>query len=281
MRPRSSKRGWLVLLWVVLLTLGSTPACSPLPRPTPTLTTETATPTTISITVIPSATSITPAVTLSATPPLTETATPVYATDTPTPVAATGTPVPLTSTSAAPTGTPVTATVTATATPVPATNTPIPPTDTPPPPTATPVPACDLYPIALAQSTLVGVTPGSVVDDILDGGPRGNIGWLSWTGDSSEETLVNSLTPPGNGAVAVGDWVSGMPGVANSRDVRDALDRLIAQAIVVPVWDQYGEQGANAVYHVVGFARVQITSYQLPKENRISAVYLGPDNCGP
>jgi hypothetical protein len=102
---------------------------------------------------------------------------------------------------------------------------------------------------------------------------------------------VNSLTPPGDSntylnpnnsndhSVSLGDWVSGRPGVANSRGVRDTLDVLKTLTIVVPVWDAATGQGSNTQYRVVGFARIQITSYQLPGQDRITAIYRGPATC--
>lgn len=161
-----------------------------------------------------------------------------------------------------------------------------------PPP---PVPGgngCDLYPIALHQAMLDGVAEGEQVNDILNTSRPGNIGWLTWTGDTSVPALAQSLTLPGDSdtyvnpadaedhEVSVGDAVRGSPGVKNAADVRAALDALIGQEIVVPTWDICTGQGSGALYHVTGFARVQITFYHLPAQNRITAIYLGPASCG-
>ncbi len=108
---------------------------------------------------------------------------------------------------------------------------------------------------------------------------------------AAEPVLVNSLTPPGNSdtyinpndpndhRLSTNDWVSGRPGVANSMGVRDALDTLKPLIITVPVWDTTTGQGSNTRYHVVGFARIQITDYRLPGQNRISAIYWGTASC--
>ena len=156
---------------------------------------------------------------------------------------------------------------------------------------ATPVDVCQLYPIALHTSSLAGVAIGGTIPSIYNGAQPGNFGWLSWTGDNGVPTLVTSLTPPGDSSsytnpndandhvLVVGDWVDGRPGVGNSRNVRDALTQLESQDIVVPVWDQTQGQGANVQYHVVGFAQVRITGYQLPGANMISARYLGSTDC--
>ncbi|MCL4266513.1 MAG: VWA domain-containing protein [Anaerolineae bacterium] len=161
--------------------------------------------------------------------------------------------------------------------------------------TDTPV-ACDLYPIALHTSSLEGVAVGDVIEDIYNGSQPGNFGWLTWDGNNSVPALVASLTPPGNSylyinpndpndhLISVGDWVQGRPGVAKSRQIVDALDVLVKTEglnIIVPVWDEVSNNGANTVYRVVDFAIVHLTDYHLPGQNSISARFLGYANgCG-
>ena len=149
----------------------------------------------------------------------------------------------------------------------------------------------DLYPIALSQKSLQGIHVGDVVRDIFNGVQPGNFGWLTWAGSPSEPTLVTSLTPPGNSStyinplnhadhtVSIGDWVQGKPGVTDSIHVRRALDVLERIDIVVPVYDQALGSGNKSLYHVIAFARVRILSYHLPYENRITARFLGFENC--
>ncbi len=153
--------------------------------------------------------------------------------------------------------------------------------------------ACPLMPIATNRATVADIPSGTAIRDILNGARPGQRGWLTWTGDVSEPVLATSLTLPGDSdtyrnpadatdhSVSVGDWVAGRPGVVNSRAVRDALEALIGREIVVPLWDTARGQGANAAYHVSGFARFSITDYELPKDNRIGARYLGPTDCLP
>jgi len=158
--------------------------------------------------------------------------------------------------------------------------------------TSTPAPAsCELYPIALHLTTVLGASPGQTLPDIYNGTGPGNFGWLSWAGSQGVPALVQSLTPPGDSrtyinpfnsedhTLSVDDWVYGRPGVANSKTVRDALNILLGREISVPVWDGATGQGSNLKYHVVGFARVQLTAYHLPGQNRISAIYLGTTSC--
>jgi hypothetical protein len=130
------------------------------------------------------------------------------------------------------------------------------------------------------------------LENIWNGAGPGNFGWLSWTGNPSEPTLVGSLTQPGDSYTYVnpnnpndhmliaGDWVSGKPGVSNSKDVRNALDQLIGIPITVPIWDQAQGSGQNGAYHISGFAIIEIVSYQLPSQNQISAVFEGYTSCG-
>lgn len=151
---------------------------------------------------------------------------------------------------------------------------------------------CDLYPIALSAQQLSNVAPGTVLTDIYNGAQPGNFGWLSWGGSPSEPTLVASLTVPGNSStyvnpdnssdhqISISDWVSGKPGVSNSKDVRNALDALKSVDINVPVWDQARGSGEHAAYRVANFARIRLLSYQLPGQNRISAKFLGLTTCG-
>jgi hypothetical protein len=151
---------------------------------------------------------------------------------------------------------------------------------------------CPLYPIALSLQSLTNAAPGTTLTNIWNGSQPGNFGWLSWTGDPGETTLVVSLTPPGDSStyvnpdnssdtnLVVGKWVSGKPGVSNGKFVRNALDTLIGAVITVPVWDTARGQGDNTAYHVVGFADVELISYHLPSQNQITATFLGFSSCG-
>jgi len=159
--------------------------------------------------------------------------------------------------------------------------------DIPLPPAFGDEPACstDVFPIAVHQSSIANSTVGASIGDILNGVDPGDFGWLSWTDDPSEPALVTSLTPPGNVSTYVnpndstdhtlvdGKWVFGRPGVANGSAVRSALDTLKSQDITLPVWDQASGNGSNSQYHIIGFAQIRITAYQLPGDNRISANY--------
>jgi hypothetical protein len=132
----------------------------------------------------------------------------------------------------------------------------------------------------------------TVIRDILNGSQAGNFGWLTWSGNPGVPKLIASLTPPGNSdsycnpdnprdrVISVGDWISGQPGVSNSKQLRDALSRLTTRDIVLPVWDQTRKHGANTDYHVSGFANVRILSYALQEHDRITVRFLGFVSCG-
>ena len=151
--------------------------------------------------------------------------------------------------------------------------------------------ACQLYPIALNTDTLAGAAPGQELTNILNGSGSGNFGWLTWNGNGGTPTLVNSLTPPGDSYAYVnpydpadytlspGDWVDGRPGASNSKQLRQALDNLMPMMITIPVWDQAQGQGNNVEYQVSGYAQVQISSYHLAGQDRISAIYWGSVSC--
>lgn len=147
--------------------------------------------------------------------------------------------------------------------------------------------ACELYPIALHESSVDDRDVGDEIPDILNGSEAGNFGWLTWSGNLANPALVASLTPPGDSAsygISEGDLIAGRPGVANSRPVRAALEGLVgrAQGIVVPVWDFVTPDagGANVDFHISGFVRVRITGFDLPRNrNRISALFLGEVTC--
>ncbi|MCP3960941.1 MAG: hypothetical protein GY719_24100, partial [bacterium] len=150
---------------------------------------------------------------------------------------------------------------------------------------------CEIYPIAVHEDSLAGVSGGDEIVDIFNGTQPGNFGWLTWTGATNVPTTVGSLTPPGDSdtytnpadpsdrVISIGDLVQGGTGVQNAAPIRDALDLLKTVDIVVPVWDVTQGSGANSTYRVVDFIQVRLIDYQLSEENRITVRYLGPAAC--
>ncbi|HET7771138.1 MAG TPA: hypothetical protein VFN74_20380, partial [Chloroflexota bacterium] len=145
--------------------------------------------------------------------------------------------------------------------------------------------------IALHESSLFAMPPGALVEDIFNGTEPGNFGWLTWRGSPSAPILIRSLTAPGDSAgylnpsdpddpsLSIGDWVQASPGLANAAAIRDALDALLGQDIVVPVWDVSSGQGATTYYRVTAFALIRLAGYSLPNHNRISAHFLTLTTC--
>ncbi|HSD83337.1 MAG TPA: VWA domain-containing protein, partial [Anaerolineae bacterium] len=79
--------------------------------------------------------------------------------------------------------------------------------------------------------------------------------------------------------ISLNDWIRGRPGVSNSSQVRAALDALLTLDITVPVWDLTQGNGSNTLYRAVNFARMRLTDYHLPGQNRLSARFLGYVSC--
>jgi hypothetical protein len=85
---------------------------------------------------------------------------------------------------------------------------------------------------------------------------------------------------PSDRVISAGDWVQGRPGVSNAQQVRQALEALKDEdVVVVPVWDATEGTGNNARYRVANYARVQLVNYRLARDNRISAQFLEYVQC--
>jgi Putative Flp pilus-assembly TadE/G-like len=122
----------------------------------------------------------------------------------------------------------------------------------------------------------VHLTPGSL-------NVPGGFGWLKFgaagkcTGfglgmfvagcDNSKTFLQSEIGPPSNSygcctAVTKGappaDRIGSLPGNKASADCSYYIDNAVQ--ITVPIWDGAGDEGANAWYHIVGFAGMQLTA---------------------
>jgi hypothetical protein len=157
---------------------------------------------------------------------------------------------------------------------------------------------CALWPIALSTETMAGWEPDDPPKDIYNGSGSGNFGWLHWPEDTragNEGYLINELynpnlaatdfedacesEKPSDGVLNAGDCVWGSTGISGSSDVKTALDYLITQPYIrIPVWDTAGATGSNGYYHIIGFALVRLTDYDLDNEKRISAQFVRWDN---
>lgn len=150
---------------------------------------------------------------------------------------------------------------------------------------------CPSYPIALPAQLLLNVPTNTVITDIFNGAQLNNFGWLTWTGDPSDPTLITSLTAPGDSTdyvnpdnsadheINAGDWVSGRSAVSNRSSMRSALNDLLGVDIIVPVFDDVRGSGDSLAYHVAGFAHVQLVDYRLPSMNKISIFFIEFTDC--
>jgi hypothetical protein len=148
----------------------------------------------------------------------------------------------------------------------------------------------DLHPVAIHVDTVAAAEVGQELV-VRNGIRAGQFGWLTWTGDQSVETLVRSLTLPGDSELYVnpddssdrtlspGDWVSGVRRVKAVQSLDDALNRLEGTTIVVPVWDQVERKGSSLKYHIVGFARLAIVTHSLRGPDRLSIILWGYVPC--
>ncbi|MBL8299980.1 MAG: tandem-95 repeat protein, partial [Rhodanobacteraceae bacterium] len=150
---------------------------------------------------------------------------------------------------------------------------------------------CPLYPLVLPAALLNSANLGQAFTGVPRGSGAGQFSWLTWTGVEDAPVLAASLVPPGNSNTYVnpdntadtlltaGDYVQGAPGNMNSNAVRTALNALLQQEIVVPVYDLKRGQGNNLDYRTVWFARIVLTAASLTGQGSLSFTYQGRKNC--
>lgn len=101
-------------------------------------------------------------------------------------------------------------------------------------------------------------------DEDACGESAGNWGVVSFDGsnNSTGEWLQNGYT---GSMPMTPEWVSGDPGVDafTSADARSALQGILDEEIVVPVYEEYnGEGGNNSALRIVGFVGVKICAWK-------------------
>lgn len=93
---------------------------------------------------------------------------------------------------------------------------------------------------------------------------------------------------PGDVLINVGDWVEASTGANPSQGVRDAIDGLIGQEIIMPVWNDIGcptncqGQGVGGQFRVMTFVVMKITSQNLtgsPKTISFEFSRFAPEAC--
>jgi hypothetical protein len=163
---------------------------------------------------------------------------------------------------------------------------------------------CQLFPIAFSADLLEGVTNTAETHDVQYGTERQHFGWLTWDGSAITDTLVSSLTPPGDSSsytnpddpldhiVSIGDWVLGRPEVEGNNSPtleRAMLDLAVGDdeystttsylGVTVPLWDRAVRQGESIRYHISGFMWISVDHYSLAQPNVVSFHFAGHATC--
>jgi hypothetical protein len=153
---------------------------------------------------------------------------------------------------------------------------------------------CPLLPLTVAANAVQGLHAREAVTTTLIPDLGDKIGWLAWNGDQSDAALARSLILPGDGdtyrnpdnpndhALTTDKWVRGRT-LAPAAAARTGLQRLSADHILAvwPVWDQWSVAGADARYHVTGFAWVGFSTAGLTDPNQVTVRYWGRAACPP
>ncbi len=151
---------------------------------------------------------------------------------------------------------------------------------------------CQLFPIAISSQTISAAAPGTTFANLVMGTLPGQYGWLTWSGATDQNTLITSLTPPGNTQtyldpihlspsppVGLGSLVAARGGITPTASMLQTLTTLQSQDITVLVWDQ-SQNSPTRLYRVAGFIRIRLVGTSIPNQ-RISLTFLGPDlTCG-
>ncbi len=150
---------------------------------------------------------------------------------------------------------------------------------------------CPIYPIGISSDVLADASEGDAFNQVSTAVGQGNFSWMTWSGSLSSPTLANSLLPPGDSNTyinpfdssdsmpEIGEWVQGSPGVTGSRMVKQNLNSLLGQDIVVPVWSETQDSGGNLIYQVENFVVITLSAYQLDGQGWLSFEYKGDARC--
>ncbi|HHL31971.1 MAG TPA: tandem-95 repeat protein, partial [Oceanospirillales bacterium] len=149
---------------------------------------------------------------------------------------------------------------------------------------------CHLYPLALSAENLEDAESGDFIS--LASTEIGNHhGLLTWTGNNAASSLIASLTMPGNSdtylnpdnnsdnRLDAGDWVRGLAGANDSAAVLNAMDSLVGENLIVPLWSDTRNVNGNLDYQMTGFAKIQLTAYQLHSPSSISYIFHNTLHC--
>ena len=175
-------------------------------------------------------------------------------------------------------------------------------------------PSGDVFPVGVALAFFetypfctgpVGSSPACAPQHLTPGNLNvpGGFGWLKFGAvgkcagfglgmsttdgcDESKPFLQSEIGPPPNsfgccqaptGGAAPADRIGSLPGNKASADCTYYIDNNVT--VTVPVWDIAGGTGANAWYHIVGFAGFQLTACNGGKDIEgvwRKQIFLGP-----
>ena len=150
---------------------------------------------------------------------------------------------------------------------------------------------CAVYPFAVDWTVFNGVAIGWQEIQVPIGSTPGHFGWLSWLGADDSSTLATSLTPPGDShtyihpadpsdtTLSTGDWIHIVGDRVDEQVLGDALDALIGQDIVVPIWDYFYDGGSYQKFRVGTFVGVRVVGYDLSGSDLLTINYLGEVSC--
>ncbi|WP_199524821.1 Ig-like domain-containing protein [Pseudoalteromonas sp. bablab_jr011] len=149
---------------------------------------------------------------------------------------------------------------------------------------------CEIYPLTLPHDLIKNEVPYSH-EKVPLGRGNGNYSWLTWSGDNNAKSLAEGFISPGtsdsyinpydssDNLVEVGDWVQGVPGVKNSKELNTNLSKLIGKDIIVPFWIENDAFGANFNYRIQEFGVVELTDYRLGGKGWITFNFKGFTTC--
>ncbi len=124
---------------------------------------------------------------------------------------------------------------------------------------------CGARPIAINVQTIQ--SDGFNTNVVLDADAPGGYNFINLDGTTSNaqvKTLADWIRS-GYDLCVEKDAYFSTPGVKGSSDIKDALDSVIGQTLIFPVYDTVVKQGGNAYYTVVGWTGFVLTGYDSVK----------------
>jgi len=119
----------------------------------------------------------------------------------------------------------------------------------------------------------------------------GSFGWISWTADPSNTTLVDNMEDTTRSGIwSVGSMIPTATGVMGSNGVKTELtyrvdnridlDPTRPATVTVPIFDYTEGTGSNLKYHIVGFGRFRIDCWHVNQGQKYgpSCTFDGHDN---